>query len=198
MTRHLLTREDVEGGFLDLAREAVAAGKVIDLAVFGGVAMMLTLPARPATRDVDAIALNDPAFVREAAKRVASERGWPEDWLNDAVKGFLSERQTDRSTMSLFRTYPSEREAGLRVYVARPEYLLAMKCIAMRLDSPDGSRDVEDIKALISMLQLTQVGEVLNIVAHYYPDKRIPPKTQFGVEELMQQATNDAKNGRKT
>lgn len=198
MTAHLLTREDVEGGFLHLAHEAVAASKVIDLAVFGGVAMMLTLPARPATRDVDAIALNDPTFVREAAKRVARERGWPEDWLNDAAKGFLSERQTDPSSMSLFRTYPSEQEPGLRVFIARPEYLLAMKCIAMRLDSSGGSRDVEDIKALVSLLDLTKVEEVLNIVAHYYPNKRIPPKTQFGVEEIMQRSTNDAKDGRKT
>lgn len=197
MAHPLISRAEIEDAFLDLGRAAVAAGKVIDLAVFGGAALLLTLPARPATRDVDAVAASDPEFIREAARRIATARGWPEDWLNDAVKGYLSERQSDPDSMQLFRTYPSEAEPGLRVYVARPEYLLAMKCIAMRLDAGEGSRDVEDIRALVRELRLENARQVLDLVAEYYPNKRIPPKTQFGVEEIMQAppagAADDAK-----
>jgi hypothetical protein len=186
----LITREQVEGAFADLGRIARDAGKIVDIAVFGGVALMLTFPARATTRDVDAVALNDQSFLREAVKHVAAVRDWPEDWLNDAVKGFLSERQFEPGVMQPFRSYPSEAEPGLRVYIARPEYLLAMKCIAMRLDTP-APRDVEDIRLLVRHLRLTKAADVLDIVVAYYPNRRIRPKTQFGIEEIMDQLAQE-------
>jgi len=184
-----LTRQDIEIAFRDLGELARAAGKVIDLAVYGGVAMILGFDARPATRDVDAVARGDPQFLREAVAQVARSRGWTERWLNDAVKGFLSER--DPQSLTLFRTYPSEATPGLRVYLARPEYLLAMKCIAMRVDQSESSRDRDDIKALVRHLGVTHADQVLDIVIRYYPKNLIRPKTQFGIEEIMDQLANE-------
>lgn len=185
MTRPALNREDVESAFTELGRIALAESHVVDIAVYGGVAMMLSFPARPATRDVDAVALGDPTFLRDAVRQVATERGWPDDWLNDAVKGFLSVRQGEPDALVLFRSYPTEQSPGLRVFLARPEYLLAMKCVAMRLDAASRSPDVEDIKLLVQALGLSSAEQVLDIVSLYYPEKRVPPKTQFGVEEIM-------------
>jgi len=195
MVYQSFSRKDIEGAFDELGRYAAEAGKTIDLAVFGGVAMMLTFSARPTTRDVDAVALTDGAFVRGAAKRIATARDWPGDWLNDAVKGFLSSRQSDSDTLALFRTYPSESTPGLRVFVARPEYLLAMKCIAMRIDMPGVASDIEDIKVLVRKLGLTTATEVLDIVSYYYPEREIPAKTQFGVEEIMERLAASGRNG---
>jgi hypothetical protein len=186
-----LTREDIEAGFRELGDLARTAGKVIDLAVYGGVAMILGFDARPATRDVDAVARGDPQFVREAVAQIARSRGWTERWLNDAVKGFLSEH--DSQSLTLFRTYPSEATPGLRAYLARPEYLLAMKCIAMRVDQSESSRDRDDIKALITHLGLTRADQVLDIVTRYYPKSLIRPKTQFGIEEIMDQLASEGR-----
>ncbi|MGH6931119.1 MAG: DUF6036 family nucleotidyltransferase [Dongiaceae bacterium] len=170
------------------------AERVVDIAVFGGAAMILSFPARPATKDIDAVALNDASALRSAVTQIAKEQNWPEDWLNDAVKGFLSARQADPDVLQLFRSYPSEDSPGLRVFVARPEYLLAMKCIAMRVDPKDLSQDINDIRRLIEALNLTTADQVLDIVRDYYPDRQIQPKTQFGVEEVMARLTSERRN----
>jgi hypothetical protein len=60
-----------------------------------------------------------------------------------------------------------------------------MKCMAMRLDDPEGARDVEDIRRLIGFLGLGSAEEVLRIVERFYPQERILPKTRFGIEEIM-------------
>lgn len=193
MVETILTRADIEAAFEDVGRAAHAAGKIIDLAIVGGAAIVLLFVARPATRDVDAVISGDSAFVREQTQRVAHERGWKEDWLNDSVKGFLSVRHNDPDVMRLFRTYPSEREAGMRVFVARPEYLLAMKCLAMRVGAPM-SRDVDDIKTLVRHLGLSNADQVLDIVASYYPNRMIRPRTQFGVQEIMQSLADEARD----
>ena len=44
--------------------------------------------AARATRDLDAVFVPTD-LVRQAARAVAEHRGLAEDWLNDAVKGFL-------------------------------------------------------------------------------------------------------------
>lgn len=56
----------------------------------GGAVMTVMFHARQATRDVDALILSPEArVVRDLARAVAEERGWPADWLNDAAKGYL-------------------------------------------------------------------------------------------------------------
>ena len=192
-----LSRESIEGAFTELGGAAVKAGKCVDIAVYGGAALVLTFPARPATKDVDAVALGEAEFLRQAVKQIGEARNWPQGWLNDAVKGFLSPRQRDPDSLYLFRSYPSEQTCGLRVFVARPEYLLAMKCIAMRVDPAEASEDIGDIKLLIEALGLTAVDQVLNIVAEYYPNNRIRPKTQFGVEEIMDRLAQEGRDGKR-
>jgi hypothetical protein len=196
MTIRYLTRETIETAFTELGTAAVGAGKCVDIAVYGGAAMVLAFPARPATKDIDAVALDEGEFLRQAVKQIGEARNWPQGWLNDAVKGFLSPRQRDPDALQLFRSYPSEKTCGLRVFVARAEYLLAMKCIAMRVDPVEASEDVGDIKLLIQALGLTEVDQVLNIVAEYYPNNRIRPKTQFGVEEIMDRIAQEGRDAK--
>ena len=59
--------------------------------------------------------------------------------------------------------------------------MLAMKCISARWDSSD--RD--DVVFLIKLLKLTQPRNVFEIIEDYYPNNRIPPKTQFLIEEVL-------------
>jgi hypothetical protein len=104
--------------------------------------MCLVFHAREATKDIDALLV--PALeLRRAAQVVANNEGLPDNWLNDAVKGFLSKNGE-------FEVF--EELSHLRVYVPHPGYLLAMKCLAMRLS--EEFQDVNDTRVLLRALDL--------------------------------------------
>jgi hypothetical protein len=178
-------RTALEMAFEKLGELAVAAGKVIDISVYGGSALVLTTDFRVGTQDVDAVFEKDRRFVRNAAQIVAAEFGWPSGWINDGVKGFLSAQDSAPDSKTLFRSYPSETGPGLRVFVATPSYLFAMKCLAMRAAGVDRSEDIEDIGRLGATLGIANAGQAISIVMRYYPGGQLPPKTRFGLEEIF-------------
>src|SRR5437764_167110 len=102
-TNPFLTRENLELAFRELGLRARAADKIIEVAVYGGSALVLTVPGRAATKDVDAVIHHDQAWLREAVAALAEEKGWPSDWLNDSVKGWLSQRDSDPDAKHLFK-----------------------------------------------------------------------------------------------
>jgi hypothetical protein len=176
-------RATLELAFERLGRMAVDAGRIVEISVYGGSALILTLPSRPTTQDVDAVFDKDREFIRRAASSIAEEFGWDTDWLNDGVKGFLSAGDADAK--SLYRTYPSETAPGLRVFVAAPAYLFAMKSMAMRISGADRKRDTDDIRELGHKLSIRDASQAIAVVMQYYPADRIPPKTQLGLEEIF-------------
>jgi hypothetical protein len=156
-----------------LGEELETAGVEGELYLVGGAVMCLAFDARPATRDVDAL-YRPTREIREAAARVADRAGVPRGWLNDAVKGFLDER----GDFDRFLELPN-----LRVFIARPEYLLAMKCASLRL--AEEFRDVDDVRYLLRYLNITSVDQALEIVARYVDEDRLMPKTHLALEELL-------------
>lgn len=164
------------------------AGKVVEISVYGGSALVLTTNFRVGTRDVDAVFENDRSFVREAASTVAEEFGWEPTWINDGVKDFLSARDGEKDAKALFHTYPSETGPGLRVLVATPAYLFAMKCLAMRLGGGETAPDVEDIRELGALLGISSATDAIAAISRYYPAEKLPPKTRFGIEEIFGEA----------
>ncbi len=71
--------------------------------------------------------------------------------------------------------------SNLRVWAPEPRYMLAMKCISAGWDSAD--RD--DVEFILKHLDLRDPKDVLTITESYYPNNRIPRKTQFRLEELL-------------
>ena len=189
-------RTTLEQALRELGRRTHAAGRVVEIAIYGGCAVMLTLNYRVATRDVDAVFEKDKDFVRIIAAEMAQEFGWDKDWLNDGVKGWLSAAETDPNVKRFIGTYPSEDEPGLRVFVPKPEYLFAMKCRAMRVGGIDASEDIEDIRRLARAIGITTAKEALDLVQAFYPRHMITPKTQFGLEEIFSKLA-DGGNGKK-
>ena len=168
-----LTADDMRRLFALLDAELAAEGAEGELYLVGGAVMCLALDARPATRDVDAY-FKPTRVIREAAIRVAARAGVPDSWLNDAVKGFLSPRgEYDR-----FLDLPH-----LRVYVAQPAYLLAMKCAAMRLG--EEFHDLDDVRYLLRYLDIETVEDALETVTRYYDEEQLLPKTRLVLEELL-------------
>jgi hypothetical protein len=168
-----LTGTDMLALFELLNEELATTDTHGELYLVGGAVMCLALAARASTRDVDAW-FQPAARVREAAARVSQRAGVPEGWLNDAVKGWLSPRGD-------FERY-LER-SHLQVYIAQPEYLLAMKCVAMRLG--EEFHDLDDVRYLLRYLNLTRAEEALAIVARYFTEQQIPVKTALVLEELL-------------
>jgi hypothetical protein len=164
----LLGRAQILRLFEELSEELAHRGTRAEVFLVGGAAMALAYDARRATRDIDAV-FKPKDEVYAAAAAVAARNDLPEDWLNDGVKGFLP--GDDPRARSVY-----ESEA-LRVDVASPAYLLAMKLMAAR------EQDVDDIILLYRLCGFTSVADGLDLVESVYPGRAIAPKVQFLLEE---------------
>ena len=173
MAGQSLSRSDMLRLF-DLLNAELATEDVRgELYLVGGAVMCLALDARHATRYMDGYFLPTGA-IRQAAGRVAARAVVPDDWLNDAVKGYLSPRGDFDPYLDLDH---------LKVFVARPTYLLAMKCAAMRLG--EEFHDLEDVRYLLRLLNITTVDDALEVVTRYSDAERLPPKARLALEELL-------------
>jgi hypothetical protein len=168
-----LTRNDILRLFELLNDELRATRTRGELFLVGGAVMCLAYGARASTRDVDA-AFRPSAAVRQAAVRVAQRIGYEPDWLNDGVKGFMSGQGDFAPFLELDH---------LSVMVAEPAYLLAMKCMAMRLGAE--SRDQDDVRFLLRLLDVRGIDEAVTIITKYYPLDQIPQKTLYALPELL-------------
>jgi hypothetical protein len=168
-----LAKSDIEKLFHLLDRELHRHGTIGELYLVGGAVMCLVFDARPSTKDIDAL-FKPAAQLRAAATAVAMETGLDDNWLNDAVKRYLS-------GAGEFDVY-LELE-NLRVFAANASYLFAMKCLAMRLG--EEFHDLDDARYLIRHLGLTSHQAALALIEQYYPRDRIPQKTLYILEELL-------------
>lgn len=168
----MLTSDQITRLFGALDEELRKKDVVGEIGICGGAVMCLVFQARPSTKDVDAI-FAPPREIRHAAKSVAARLGVDENWLNDAAKAFFHVDPPRENVIDL---------PNLRVWAPTARYMLAMKCISARFDS----HDLEDTRFLIEYLALHTPAEVFDIIQAYYPRHRIPAKTQFLVEELLQ------------
>jgi hypothetical protein len=168
-----LTQVDLRRLFDLLNKELGRSGTQGELFLVGGAVMCLAYAARPSTQAVDAL-FRPPAAVREAAARVATRAKMKVDWLNDAVRGFMSSRGDFAPFLELDH---------LRIMVAQPEYLLAMKCVAMRIGAE--FHDEDDIRYLLRLLEVRTYERAVAIVTKYYPLERFPQKTLYALAELL-------------
>lgn len=171
-----MNKQDILNNLLALDKKLIDNNMTGEIDMFGGAVMCLGLDARESTHDIDAM-FSPKEDIRNLIKQVADERNLPEDWLNDGVKGFVSpEGEFERFGEDIFK--------NLTVFMASPEYLLAMKCLSCRsiLDSPT---EIADIKFLINYLGLKSVDEVEKVILEYYPANRYQPKTHYMLMELF-------------
>ena len=71
----------------------------------------------------------------------------------------------------------------LRIMTAQPEYLLAMKCLSMRL-GPE-FHDESDVRYLLRYLNVETYAQALEIIGRYYPPERFPQKALYALEEIL-------------
>jgi hypothetical protein len=168
-----LTQSDIRRLFALLNEELRNTATEGELFLVGGAVMCLAYAVRPSTQDVDGI-FRPSAEVREAAARVGARAGLPQNWLNDGVKGFMSAQGDFAPFLELDH---------LRIMVARPAYLLAMKCLAMRIGAE--FHDEEDVRYLLRHLDIRTYDDALAVIGKYYPLERFPQKTLYAFAELL-------------
>lgn len=166
-------REALLDAFDEIGRAAVQAGTKLQIAVYGGSALMLASNFRFATEDVDVSRLEKPLpdWLMTVVRDIAAKNDWNEDWFNDGVAFHLSSL-ADRAADHLeFATFPRSNDAvGLAVSVPTAEYLLALKLKAFRiLDAARGETERLDILNLMRVVGISSAEEAMALLGRYFP-----------------------------
>ncbi|MDF1814740.1 MAG: hypothetical protein P1V20_21220 [Verrucomicrobiales bacterium] len=150
-----------------------------ELCIFDGACMCLAYSARTSTKDVDAV-FQPADKVRKAIFEVGIANGWDWNWINDDVAGFLSTKKSEFVAAADF-----EPLSHLKILFPRPEYLLAMKCLAARSGTDEEpSPDLSDALWLCRHLKIRDKNAITSIVMDYYPDEELSSNSSFFIEEL--------------
>ncbi|EDN66361.1 conserved hypothetical protein [Beggiatoa sp. PS] len=145
MLMDFITKPEIIQSLKRLGQLAESYGEQIELVTVGGALMLLAYDARPTTKDIDVLITmpDNRTLVRQLAKQVAEERNLPEDWLNDAAKGYFIGLSIGEVLLDL---------PGIKVHAPSIEQALAMKVSAWRTD-----KDIDD--ALVLMQQITRKNQ---------------------------------------
>ena len=155
----------------DLLADALAAeGLEEEVCKVGGAVLRVVFRAAPGTRRPRAL-FGDLARAKAAEERVGERAGLPGDWLEPDVRGYLYEDHViyDRGT--------------LRIYVPPPDYLLAMKCAALRF-APDSSTESE-IRYLLTFLGLRTPERAMDLIGSYLTPRQRPADLRERIEALL-------------
>jgi hypothetical protein len=188
-------RDALLDAFDQIGRAAVLAGTKLQIAVYGGSALMLASNFRFATEDVDIADIGQqwPAWLSETVERIAHQNNWSPTWLNDAVTFHLSPlAQADRD-LTAFGTFPRLGEnVGLCVFVPSARYMLALKLKALRIsDFERGQQDMADVAHLLRVLDLTEAEQAIAILAEFFPNSASDAdKQRFVLKRLFSGGTS--------
>lgn len=164
-----LSKSDVEAALRDVGEIMARERKVAEIAIYGGSALLLQYELDFRTGDVDMrVESGDHGALMKAVAEVARRRGWLASWMSEAVTVYLG----DERGADLHGSYPSEARVGLRVYVAKPDYLLAMKLRAMR----GGTRDFADARFLAQETGMTDRDSLVALLRRYFPREDVDPR----------------------
>ena len=165
-----LSRDDIIAGLTELATRMDALSIAATIHIIGGSAISIEYNhRRESTTDVaswlkvhhtlvDAV----DAIVRE----IAIEREWPDDWFNAKETMFLPAYGEPFVWRTLL-------EIGVvRILVAPPDVLLAMKLLAGR-----GRRDLLDLGPLIAECEIVTMSAAIELFESFYPHDEMSGKS---------------------
>ena len=167
-----LNRESIVALLTELGARLHARGLTANVYLVGGAAILLAYGRETMTRDIDAIFEPKSVVYDEARAMAAENDALGNDWLNDAVKGFVRGPDPGAPRVVLVAD-------GISVQVASPKRLLAMKVGAARV-----GRDTDDILLLAREVGAESIEEVLDIAYAEYGESLLP-RSRFIVAELL-------------
>jgi len=190
-------RDALLDAFDRIGRAAVQAETRLQIAVYGGSALMLASNFRFATEDVDVSRLDHPmpGWLAAVVHEIASQNHWQEDWFNDGVAFHLSSLADGAADHLEFGTFPRDgTAAGLVVSVPSAEYLLALKLKAFRIMDPlRGENERLDILNLMRVVGISRTDEAIALLGRYFPlSAASAEKQRFLLKNMSKEGAADA------
>jgi len=165
-------REQLLDALDGVGRAAIAAKARLDIAVYGGSALMLASNFRFATEDLDVAEIERPwpEWLSRVVADIAVQNGWSESWLNDAVTFHLSPLAKPQRDLVPFGTFPRlSGNVGLSICIPTARYMLALKLKALRVSETRGADDISDVANLLAALAIDEVEPAIDILAEFFP-----------------------------
>jgi hypothetical protein len=157
----------------EVGSAAIAANTRLDVAVYGGSALMLASNFRFGTEDVDIAEIGQPwpVWLSAVVGRIAKSNGWSDEWLNDGVTFHLSTLANPNRDLVAFGTFPRRGErTGISVFVPTARYMLAMKLKSLRVsDFAKGAKDIDDVRNLLGVLGIGEIEPAIEILSEFFP-----------------------------
>jgi hypothetical protein len=193
----VLDRDALLDAFDRIGRAAAQAGTKLQIAVYGGSALMLASNFRFATEDVDVSRLDHPLpdWLATVVLEIAKKNHWQEDWFNDGVAFHLSPLADSAADHLEFGSFPRDGEpAGLVISVPSADYLLALKLKAFRiLDPLRGETERLDILNLMRVVGVSTAEDAIALLGRYFPQSAASPeKQQFLLKNMNRTGAADA------
>ncbi len=189
-------RDALLDAFDQIGRAAVEAGTKLQIAVYGGSALILASNFRFATEDVDVSALEKPLpeWLARIVRQIAEKNGWGDDWFNDGVAFHLSSLADRASDHLEYGTFPRDGSPGLVVSLPSAEYLLALKLKAFRVMDPiRGETERLDILNLMRVVGISTPDQAITLLGRYFPvSAASPEKQRFLLENMSREGASNA------
>lgn len=177
-----LTRELLNKMGENLASQVMKA----EIALYGGSSLLFTLEDRKTTKDIDYLNIGVAnAELEKISVDMAAEHGLPNNWFSDVTEIITSETPD----YVLLGDFPQDKP-GLKVFIASPLYVLAMKLQACR--SSLESNDIRDIWLLLKHCEITEAQDAIDIYTKFFPYEPLAPRNEAILQDLIQ-AQKDGK-----
>ena len=191
MTRPDLDKETIERAFHIMGQHLLDRKRFAEICLFGGSALLFLFEWRRTSQDVDVVIRSEHGAVLAARNEAARRLRLPESWLNEGVTQYVA--TLAGGAFQEVGLYPSYERPALRVLVAEPAYLLAMKVMAMGDRATVDDRDFRDAVRLAASLGLTSVDAVLAVLRTYFPAQALPALAEMRLGELVGETARLAK-----
>ncbi|MDZ7577958.1 MAG: hypothetical protein U0904_07285 [Candidatus Nanopelagicales bacterium] len=182
MTSYLLDAATIETLLDELNDELVAWDVLGELYIVGGAAMTLTYAHRSATDDIDGL-FGPEETIYDAMDEVARRHRLDPGWLNNqvAVSRYLPDGVPGGDLEAIVLREPVDASSGLRILIASPRYLLAMKLLAAR-----DIRDQDDVNILVRSMGLTSVDQAREVFEDLYLGREMGRNAEAMVRHALQ------------
>lgn len=183
-------RDQLLAAFDEIGEAAVAACTRLDIAVFGGSALMLASNFRFSTEDVDIAEIGRPwpDWLSAVVASIGARNGWTELWLNDAVTTFLSPLARPDRDLVIWGTFPRAADkTGLTVFIPTARYMLALKLKALRVAKFEkGTKDLADVAGLLRVLDIKDADSAIAILTEFFPKSAADAeKARFVLRQVL-------------
>lgn len=173
----MLTVNEIENYLIEINEYLKQDDKTGEIVLAGGAVMALVYGARGATKDIDAL-FEPSSQMREIISKIAHKHNLQDDWLNDSVKGFFTERMQP----DLYKEY-----SNLSIYTINAEAMLAMKLTSARFES----NDQEDSLFLMNYLDIKNKEQLYEIVDKYIPENRKTVNSHYFIQDTFEKYAID-------